>query len=1012
MSSIPKLDGRDFDKLLNEVKSLAKEYTPEWNFDENSSDFGVIFAKVFCRMMESTISRYNKTSYNHYLEFLNMLGTQLRHAAPAQGMIVAKVTSGTDGTYIEKGTQLFADADTEDGMVIYETQDFLSAIDTSIKSIYFTEPSTDFIGLAYENFDEDPDKKVGSFRIFDNLFSKNLQCHEIYFGDETVFNMSNTDVTFSFYNNLSAKGQELLPGIFSDPQNVIWEYYSHKKWSPVDFMEKTENGVRIKFKGTTELFKILDTPSRFIRCRFKRIPEEGLSVTGIKYKSSSDVLAADKLFSDDTELSKKDFFPFGEQYTMYNTFSFSCDEAFTKKGAIIELSAHVEFVKVKVDFKNPAKKYKFMMSALDFADIEPDNIQIEKVKWEYWNGTGWAKLTPDDDCEEFFKITETKNISEDKNENKQTERTIKFKCPDNLERISIGSGEGYFIRARVSKMRDQFDFYASYITPYIHDIQIKYNYEGEGHTLNEVFVRSNLKEHKTELSKSGITTVLEKYLCDYPAMYICLTEPLVQGMLRIFVDIEDGIHRFNPPLKWEYLADDNKGGYEWKGIDVVDGTDGFSHSEIITFIGKNNFKETTIFGKTGYFLRITNPDGRYSETEGMTGRSIINDIKFNAVKIIQNDTRNPEYFSIAQDEENKVCKLSYPNVSGVSAWIDEFSKISTNEQEKFLKMSSEFVQAEYDDLGKLEKLWVKWEPVSNIVSYDINDRVYEVDYSKGEVLFGNGRNGKIPPEQYSESIKINYSICNGGKGNINAHKVRDFVNMLPNIDSIYNPSPIMGGVDMETIDNAARRMFGGISGGNRLVSLSDFENSICFNDRNIYKVKCLSHTNEDSETETGVTSIAVLPREFMQGYEKFQGIKNRIWEFLDEKAPATLSGSSRLRIFEVGYVETSVSVDVVVSDFNSYQSVYSGIESKLKEFLNPVSGNFSKKGWKIGEFPRKEFIYNYIKAVPNIKWIKNINIFTKLITPDGKKELDFEKIKNQRFIVPVFCKPEINITVN
>ncbi len=1002
MSNIPKLDGRDFDELLNEVKYLARQYTPEWNFDENSSDFGVVFAKVFCSMMESTLSRYNKTSYNHYLTFLNILGTRLRPAAPAFGMIIAKVSDGTDGAYINKGTPLFADADTEDGMVIYETVDSLSAIDTSIRSIYFTEPVSDFIGCVYENFDESEDKKIEPFRIFDNLFYKNLQCHEIYFGDATVFNMSNTDINFSFYNNISAKGQKFLPEIFADPENVAWEYYKEKKWVPADSMEKTDNGVRIRFKGTTNPYIIMDVSSRFIRCRFKRVPEGGISVTGITYKSSSEELNADKFFSNETELSKNDFFPFGEQYTMYNTFSFACDEAFTKKGAIIEVSADIQFVKVKIDAQAPGRKYKFIMGNTDFADLEPDDIQIEKVKWEYWNGSGWAKLTPEDSCEEFFKV----------NESEETKRTIKFKCPEDIESISVGSAEGYFIRARVSKMRDQFDFYANYITPYIHDMKIRYNYEGEGHELGELVVRSDLEEYKVELLDTGLSKVLEKQLCDYPAMYLCLSRPLIQGMIRIFIDIEEGIHRFNPSLKWEYLANNHKGGYEWKHIEIMDGTDGFSHSEIVTLIGKNDFKEATVLGQKGYFVRIINPDKKYSVSKGMAGRPVVNDIKLNAVKVMQKDTREPEYFSIEQDEENKLCKLSHLNVSSVEVWVDELGKISTNEQEGFLKMPSNQVQTEYDELGKLEKLWVKWQPVSNLVAHGMNDRVYEVDYPKGEIIFGNGRNGKIPSQQYNESIKISYSICNGSKGNIEAHKVKDFVNTIPNIDSIYNPSPIMGGVDMETIDNAAKRMFGQISGGNRLVSLSDFEDSICSNDRNIYKVKCISHMDEDSKPSLGATSIAVLPREFMQGYEKFQGIKNKIWKFVDEKAPATLSQSVRLRIFEVGYVETSVSVDIIIDDFNSYQSVYKGIESRLKEFLNPVSGNFSRRGWKIGEFPRKEFIYNYIKTVKNIKWIKKINIFTKLITPEGKKELDFEEIKNQHFVVPVFGEPEINITVN
>lgn len=1007
MSNIPKLDGRDFGDLLNEVKYLARQYTPEWNFDENSSDMGIIFSKVYCHMMESTLSRYNKTSYNHYLTFLNMLGTRLRPAAPASGMIVAKVSSGTSGAYINKGTPLFADADTDDGMVIYETVDSLSAVDTSIESVYFTEPRSDFIGCVYDSVDDSADKKVGPFRIFDNLFYQNLQCHEIYFGDETVFNMSNTNVTFSFYNNLSAKSQKALPDIFSDAENVTWEYYTGKKWVKVDYSEKTENGVKIKFKGTTQFFTVMNNLSRFIRCRFNRIPEGGISVTGITYQSHSEELKADEFFSDETELSKNDFFPFGEQYTMYNTFSLSCDEAFTKKGAIIEISADIQFVKVKIDAQNPAKRYKFMMTALDFADLQPDDIQIEKVKWEYWNGSGWAKLTPQDSDEEFFKVSEHK-VSEQE----ETRRTIKFKCPEDIESIAVGSADGYFIRARISKMRDQFDFYANYITPYIHDMKIKYDYEGDGHELKELFVRSDLKEYKFELIDAGLSTILEKYLCDYPAMYLRLSRPLVQGMIRIFIDIEEGIHRFNPSLKWEYLADDNKGGCEWKHIEIMDGTDGFSHSENITLIGKNDFKESTVFGQTGYFLRIINPDRKYSISKGMAGRPVINDIKFNAVKVVQKDTREPEYFSIEADEESRLCKLSRTNISSVEVWVDEMSKISTNEQEEFLKMPPSKVQTEYDELGKLEKLWVKWEAVPNLIAHGMHERVYEVDFPKGEVLFGNGRNGKIPPSQYNESIRINYSICNGSKGNIDVRKVRDFVNIINNIDSIYNPSPIMGGVDMETIDNAAKRMFGRIAGGNRLVSLSDFEDAICSNDRNIYKVKCLSHIDEDNKTEMGVTSIAVLPREFMQGYEKFQGIKNNIWKFVDDKAPATLSGSTRLRIFEVGYVETSVSVDVVIDDFNSYQGVYKGIESRLKEFLNPVSGNFSRRGWNIGEFPRKELIYNYIKTVQNIKWIREINIFTKLITPEGKKELDFEQMKNQRFVVPVFGVPEINITVN
>ena len=68
MGKIPNLDNRDYDKLLKEVKELARQYTPEWNFDEKSSDFGVVFSKIFCKMMENTISKYR------YIEIMDLHG--------------------------------------------------------------------------------------------------------------------------------------------------------------------------------------------------------------------------------------------------------------------------------------------------------------------------------------------------------------------------------------------------------------------------------------------------------------------------------------------------------------------------------------------------------------------------------------------------------------------------------------------------------------------------------------------------------------------------------------------------------------------------------------------------------------------------------------------------------------------------------------------------------------------------------------------------------------------------
>lgn len=1005
MSNIPKLDGRNAKDILKQVKNMAKQYTPEWNFDEYSSDAGIVFAKIFCDMLESTISRYNKTSYNYYLTFLNMLGTKLCPASSAEGMIAV---SASRGAYIQKNSQISAPMDSEEGRVIYETTDSLLAVNSSIKGIYYADGLSDTI-VKVCTMDDEENKKIRPFRIFDDVSYENLQCHELYFRDDTVFNMNKSDITFMFYNDVSEKGQKLLPEVFSDKNNVKWQYLvGNNSWVTISNVEKTENGVRLKFDGKTEISKVMQNEGRFIRCIFDKVSGDDVAVTRIEYKSKASKMIPDDITSYDEQLDKNDFFPFKEKYNLYDCFYFSSEEAFTKSGAEVTVEFDLQFIKVKNDMVDPniKRKYKNIMSGMDFADMQPSDITIDKVSWEYWNGTGWAKLSLKTEDEHLFTIKESDYNADG------IKKVFKFTCPEDMTIFTATTSGGFYIRAKITKILNQFNMYANYISPYIHYINITYDYPARGHICKQLLVNNNMESYPLTVYDNGSVKLFKKTLYENPAMYFCFTGPLMEGTIRFFIDIEEGVHRYNPSVKWEYCANDNKGGFVWKHIDVLDLTENFSHSETITFIGKNDFKQIEMFGETGYFLRVINPDGKYHENKNISTRPIINDILINAVRVVQRDTRQPEYFSIGPNEENRLCQLSSANAADIEVWVDELGAISTNDQEKYLALAGDKSDPEYDDLGALKRLWIKWEPVPTLICAGMYDRVYEVDYSKGEILFGDGKNGKIPTAQFSESIRINYSVCNGSGGNIPAETVNDFVRAVPGVSSISNPEPIMGGVDRETIDRAASRIFGQVAGGNRLVSLSDFEDSIRYNDRNIYKVKCKAHVDEDSKPCMGIISIAVLPRDYMQGYAKFQGIKNKIWNFIDEKASLLLARTSKVRIFEVKYVETIVNIEVSIRDFNMYQNVHKSIRRKLQKFLNPITGNFSGNGWNIGEFPRKEFIYNYVKNVKDLKSINNINIFTKVITEKGKVEVDFEEIKEESFVVPVFGEPEINISMN
>ena len=97
----PKLDRRDRHDILEQLRALAASYVPEWRWDDREPDVGVILAHLYAAMMENTVSKYNRSMYNHYLAFLNLLGTRLLPPSPAEG----RAASPTRGFRVVKETE-------------------------------------------------------------------------------------------------------------------------------------------------------------------------------------------------------------------------------------------------------------------------------------------------------------------------------------------------------------------------------------------------------------------------------------------------------------------------------------------------------------------------------------------------------------------------------------------------------------------------------------------------------------------------------------------------------------------------------------------------------------------------------------------------------------------------------------------------------------------------------------------------------------------------------------------
>lgn len=85
--TIPNLDTRRYQELLDEALSRVPVYTPEWtNF--NKSDPGVTLIEVFAFMTESLLYRANQIPERNRKKFLKLLNVPLQPATSAQGLAV------------------------------------------------------------------------------------------------------------------------------------------------------------------------------------------------------------------------------------------------------------------------------------------------------------------------------------------------------------------------------------------------------------------------------------------------------------------------------------------------------------------------------------------------------------------------------------------------------------------------------------------------------------------------------------------------------------------------------------------------------------------------------------------------------------------------------------------------------------------------------------------------------------------------------------------------------------
>ena len=286
------------------------------------------------------------------------------------------------------------------------------------------------------------------------------------------------------------------------------------------------------------------------------------------------------------------------------------------------------------------------------------------------------------------------------------------------------------------------------------------------------------------------------------------------------------------------------------------------------------------------------------------------------------------------------------------------------------------VQVEEMVLDSAEPCWRDWEQVEDFDASKPDDTHYVLDVETGELLFGDGVNGAVPPVPRAEARKniriIQYRIGGGERGNVASGAIaKPSATALPAALMLTNHRAAAGGAEPETLEDAQTRVRLALQTRFRAVTTDDFEllarATPGLRVARARAIPLYAPQAPETETPASVTVVVVPFSESAKPIPSSAFLLN-VCRHLEKHRLVT----TQLHVIAPTYVEVDVKATVLLRVGFDDASVRQRIEETLNSFLHPLHGGPTANGWPFGRPVYKSEIYQQIEKVDGVDCVENV----------------------------------------
>lgn len=690
-------------------------------------------------------------------------------------------------------------------------------------------------------------------------------------------------------------------------------------------------------------------------------------------------LTPDQAFANTQPLDlSKDFYPFGERPRYNDTLYLACEEAFANAGALVT---------IEVTLSNPSS------GGAGNSPIPPVGSKGVVIAWESWNGQTWQELgrstKPEDGAGSEF---DDKTLGFT-----QTGQTVTFRLPPEMVPGTVNGVEGYWIRARIvegnygsaatylqvshtyqlpSGGESSFNVYepidADFAPPSVAALSLGYQL-GAGSepgvppislkTSND-FLYEDVTERNYKADSYWLPFTPPKEL--RPALHLGFDMPFANRSTALFAQVE--LPLYNPGTEtaaspaethdtarvfWEYTSPSG-----WTHLGANDETNALVESGLVSFIGPADFQASTGFGKDGWWLRA-----RWDQGEFRTA-PLLRRVLTNTMWASNTVTAPDEVLGSSNTDPSQVFHIARtPVLLGQVIEVKETSSADSNAAENSTGVNGG--TAVYDDNGRAVAYWVPWQAVPDFHGSGPRDRHYVIDHLAGEVLFGDGLQGMIPP-QGRNNIRSSLSRSGGGaRGNRPAGTITQLKSAVPYVDGVTNYHAASGGGDQETLDQARERGPRTLRHRGRAVTGQDFQDLAYEASPEVARAYGLvAHDG----TEAGKAGVIIVPASTAPQPLPSISLTERVEDFLAARCDPTIE----IHVTGPDWVRVTVHVQVVPVTLEAANALEGAIRATLELFLHPLTGGPDGTGWGFGVRPHLSGLYALIDSISGVDYVRSL----------------------------------------